>query len=136
MNAWESNTDNETHPNVEADKVVGEKYHGLVKFAVSVALFSEDVEFAEKLFLELSHHCDAEVRGSALLGFGHLARRFKKLSEKSEVLSAIAYGLQGESLHLKAQARSVALDLKEYLGWELGEALGARKEPENDFRVV
>lgn len=48
--------------------------------AVSVALFSDDLSWAQEVCVQLAEHPDPLVRGNALLGFGHIARRFGELN--------------------------------------------------------
>jgi hypothetical protein len=57
------------------------------------------------------------VRGNALLGFGHLARRFGRL-DTHRVKRLVDTGLHDGSDYVREQARSAAEDLKTFLAWE------------------
>ncbi len=75
---------------------------------VAVALNDTDYSFADRLFVRLAHHRDATVRGNALLGFGHLARRFGEVSPEGRVL--VEAGLHDPDPHVRAQAHSAFED--------------------------
>jgi hypothetical protein len=57
------------------------------------------------------------VRGNALLGFGHLARRFGRL-DANRVKRLVDTGLHDGSDYVREQARSAAEDLSTFLAWE------------------
>jgi len=75
-------------------------------------------EWAQSCCVQLSRHRSAEVRGNAVAGFGHLARRFGRV-EPQGVRRRVEIALHDPSAYVRAQARSAALDLHTFLGWEL-----------------
>jgi hypothetical protein len=56
------------------------------------------------------------VRGNALQGLGHLARRFGQL-DRRRVQRLIEIGLHARHEYVREQAESAAADAESYLGW-------------------
>jgi hypothetical protein len=81
---------------------------------VAVALYEEDLGFAEAACTRLSAHTDETIRGNAVLGFGHLARLFGSLREES--LTIVKHALEDESGYVRGQANAAAADLAHFLG--------------------
>ena len=52
----------------------------LMDLVIELATDGPDRDFAETCCVRLARHRNAMVRGNALLGFGHLARRFGRLT--------------------------------------------------------
>jgi len=48
---------------------------------LSAALYTEDRGFAQEVCLQLANHPHFNVRGNAILGFGHIARIDGRLDE-------------------------------------------------------
>lgn len=70
---------------------------GLHVVVIGVALYDPDPDFVEELCLNLSRHANEFVRGNAIRGFGHLARRAGTLKSqriKSIVDSVGMHGLR------------------------------------------
>lgn len=88
----------------------------LQDLVVALALESEDRRFAEACCAQLAKHRDANVRGNALLGFGHLARRFGQLDER-RVKRLVEIGLFDRHEYVRAQAESAAEDIEIHLAW-------------------
>lgn len=84
---------------------------------VAVALFEESYERAVAYCLALVEHPSANVRGNAILGLGHLARRFGRLPKAAG--SAIYTGLSDSEEYVRGQASSAADDVRFFLGWKL-----------------
>ena len=72
---------------------------------------SDDRELAESCCVRLARHRNAMVRGNAMLGFGHIARRFGRL-DANRVKRLVDTGLHAGSEYVREQARSAAEDLK------------------------
>lgn len=82
---------------------------------IAVALHEDDLTFAQQFCARLAAHSEAGVRGNAILGFGHLARRFRKL-DVSSVVPLVEKGLKDSDEYVRGQAYSAAEDLNHFLG--------------------
>ena len=78
---------------------------------------SDDRELAESCCVRLARHRNAMVRGNAMLGFGHLARRFGRL-DAQRIKRLVDTALHDGSGYVREQARSAAEDLRTFLAWE------------------
>jgi hypothetical protein len=85
---------------------------------ISISMYHEDLEWAQALCLKLSSHRDVTVRGNAVLGFGHLARRFRKLDE-GVVRPIIENALLDAESYVRGQAYAAASDVTHFLGWKV-----------------
>ena len=90
----------------------------LREIVIDVALRHEDFVFAEQLCRSLSANYDEELRGNAILGFGHLARRFSRLSE-IDVRPIIEAGLLDSSEYVRGQSWAAADDISHFLKWTI-----------------
>jgi hypothetical protein len=88
----------------------------LQQLILDVALECEDREWAECSCAQLAKHRNANVRGNALLGFGHLARRFGRL-DRNRVKRLIEIGLHAHNEYVRERAESAADDLETFLSW-------------------
>jgi hypothetical protein len=88
----------------------------LQRIVIEVALESEDREWAECSCAQLARHRNAQVRGNALLSFGHLARRFGVL-DRRRVQRLVETGLFAHHEYVRRQAESAAEDLETLLAW-------------------
>ncbi len=84
---------------------------------VELAEQARDRRWAETCCVRLARHRNAEVRGSALLGFAHLARRFGNLDQR-RVRRLVENGLYAANEVVRECAESAATDLENYLRWE------------------
>jgi len=75
-----------------------------------------DREWAEVCCAQLSRHRNANVRGNALRGLGHLARRFGRL-DRRRVQRLIEIGLRAHNEAVREGALSAAEDAETYLAW-------------------
>jgi hypothetical protein len=89
----------------------------LVDVALEIALEARDQGWAQSCCTQLARHRDALVRGSALVGFGHLARRFGQL-DPHRVKRIVENGLWDRNEHVRGQAQIAAEDLTTYLCWD------------------
>ncbi len=95
----------------------------LMDWILEIALEAADRELVENACARLARHRDANVRGNAVLGFGHLARRFGRLDGK-RVERLVEIALHDRSAYVRENAHSAAEDLATFLGWtfDLGSA--------------
>jgi hypothetical protein len=96
------------------DAMNDDRVDELRSLIVGAALEEEDLDVVERACLRLSTHADHTVRGNAILGFGHLARRFGQLTP--EAVKCVAAGLADPSDYVRGQAHAAASDIKHFLG--------------------
>ena len=85
---------------------------------VSASLYSDDLEWAQELCLRLARHKDVLVRGSAILGLGHLARLHGRL-DRARVEPIVTAALEDSDAYIRGQANDTVADLETYLGWHI-----------------
>lgn len=85
---------------------------------LSAALYASDAPWASSVCERLSRHPHATVRGNAVLGFGHIARRHRTL-DRTRVAPILASALRGVDAYVRGQAEAAADDVELYLGWQL-----------------
>lgn len=90
-----------------------QELHSLV---IGVALYAPDFEWAQNICIRLATHDDPFVRGNAVLGFGHLARRFRKQDHEA-VRPLLKLALLDTSEYVRGQAVSAKDDVEAFLGW-------------------
>ncbi len=90
----------------------------LQQLVIELALEADDREWAEVCCARLARHRNANVRGNALLGFGHLARRFGQL-DRRRVQRLIEIGLHAHNEYVRSQAESAADDVETFLAWSV-----------------
>lgn len=88
----------------------------LQDLVLEIAHRVEDRLWAETSCAQLAKHRNAHVRGNALLGFGHLARRFGML-DRRRVRRLVEIGLFAQHEYVREQAESAAADLETFLSW-------------------
>ncbi len=91
---------------------------------IPIALSMEPPEeehpgYAEKVCRELAAHPNANVRGNAILGFGHLARTAGIIWKPKEVRALVEAGLADPDEYVRGQAEAAADDLRHFLKWKL-----------------
>ena len=65
----------------------------------------------------IASHPHFNVRGNAVLGFSHLARRFGRLdSAAREIIEA---GLRDGDSYVRGHANAAADDVQHFLGWKV-----------------
>lgn len=92
----------------------------LLQLAVAIALDPpEDTHpgHAERVLLALAVHPHPNVRGNAILGFGHLARTAGVIHAESTVHACVSAALADADTYVAGQADSAASDLAFFLGW-------------------
>lgn len=80
---------------------------------VGVSLYSEDLASAEEFCLRCTQHPHHSVRGNAILGLAHLARRFRTISRPQSV-DVVRCGLSDENEYVRGHANDAADDLEHY----------------------
>ena len=86
----------------------------LANALIGLALEDDDSAWTTAFCLRFVDHADEAVRGNALLAFGHLARRFRKLESRDAVLAAIARGLEDASAFVRGQADAARDDVTSF----------------------
>lgn len=89
-----------------------------IRSVISIALYHEDAEWVTDVCKHISRHTDSTVRGNAILGFGHLARRFGSLDEAT-VKPIIEQGLSEIDTYVSGQAWAAASDVTHFLRWKV-----------------
>ena len=101
-----------TRDEVEA-LIEGPASSRLATVALSVAIHADDLLWAEEVCCRLAANGDAQVRGNALTGFAHLARRFHDLSYIA--IALVQAGEQDPDPFVKQQAAAALAELKRSL---------------------
>lgn len=83
---------------------------------VIVAIAGLNPHHAERVCTRLCSHTQKDVRAHAMLGLGHLARRFRLLDEAS-VLPLIESGIMDAEEYVRTAALSAADEIHQFLGW-------------------
>lgn len=89
----------------------------LMDVITRVGYEASDREWAQSCCVQLSRHRSAHVRGNAIAGFGHLARRFGRL-DPNTIRRLVDIALHDRSAYVREQAHSAAEDLRTFLEWE------------------
>lgn len=90
---------------------------------VPIALSMEPPEadhpgYAEMICRQLAAHADPNVRGNALLGFGHLARTSGIIWKPKDVRALVEAGLADPNDYVRGQADADDDDLHHFLEWK------------------
>lgn len=85
----------------------------LATVVLAAALYAEDGAWAESVGLRLATHADPTVRGNAVLGFGHLARRFGALSPGA--VARVDIARSDPDAYVRSQAEAAAADVAFFL---------------------
>jgi len=75
--------------------------------------------YAESVCRVLATHEHPNVRGNALLGFGHLARTVGIIWKPKSVRALVEAGLADPDPYVAGQAEAAAMDLRHFLKWKL-----------------
>ena len=97
----------------------------LVYAVLSAALYAYDAGWAENICARLAAHENENVRGNAILGFGHIARIHGQLTE-AKVKPLIESAFEDESAFVRDHADSVKDDTKMFLHWKWKQKRKAR----------
>jgi hypothetical protein len=94
----------------------------LLQLAVAIALDPpEDTHpgHAERILRTLATHVHPNVRGNAILGFGHLARTAGIIWKPKDVRAFVEAGLADPDAYVRGQAEAASDDLRHFLKWNL-----------------
>jgi len=83
---------------------------------ITIALIATDHVCAQRVCLKLAADARPRVRGNALAGLGHIARRFRTLDELP-VTQVIESGLLDNDEYVRLSAKSAADEIHQFLGW-------------------
>lgn len=86
----------------------------LLYVPIVITMDPHDRAWAEAICLSLAQHPHFNVRGNAILGFGHLARTCRRL-DLVAVSPVIAAALQDEHEYVRGHAEDAAGDIHHYL---------------------
>jgi hypothetical protein len=108
-----------TTDDVEAVIARGET-HELLYVPIVASLNAADCPpgWAEAVCVRLAGHPDPQVRGNALMGFGHIARTCGML-DMAVVGPLLAAGRVDPNPHVKGQADEACGDIRVFLGVEV-----------------
>lgn len=95
--------------------ILADRVEDLIQMVVSVSMFAKDSMWAESVCLRLANHSNFNVRGNAILGFGHIARVHGNIQSK-EVKNLVKLALLDEHPYVRGQADAAADDLTHFLG--------------------
>jgi hypothetical protein len=87
----------------------------LLEVPISVSMYEQNPRWAQLVCLGLSAHAHPVVRGNAVLGFGHLARRFGKLDFEDVIIELIEDALHDPDEYVRDQANAAADDVECFL---------------------
>ncbi|MDP9353181.1 MAG: hypothetical protein M3P51_16800 [Chloroflexota bacterium] len=90
----------------------------LLYAVISVALYAEDPIWAEDVCVRLAAHTHFNVRGNAILGFGHIARVHHQLT-RERVQPIIEAAFADPDPYVRAHAEDAASDVSHFLGWSI-----------------
>jgi hypothetical protein len=90
----------------------------LLYVPIAASLYAADFEWAQALCVRLTRHPHFNVRGNAVLGFAHLARRFRRL-DRAVVEPLIVAALSDPDQYVSGHAHEAIDDVRHFLGWQL-----------------
>ena len=83
---------------------------------VAVSIYEKDWHYAQDLCVRLSSHSHSNVRGNAILGFGHISRVHGQL-DQTIVQPIIEAALRDPNNYVRGHAFDAADDTAHFLGW-------------------
>lgn len=104
----------------DVDRAVREdKTELLLRAAIAVSMHDDDPCYAQDLCVRLSKHPHFNVRGNAILGFGHIARVHRRL-DREVVQPIIQAALRDADAYVRGQAVCALDDTSFFLNWDYG----------------
>ena len=92
----------------------------LLRAVIGVSMHDNDWRYAQGLCVRLSAHPHFNVRGNAVLGFGHIARVHRQL-DRALVQPIIQAALRDENDYIRGQAVCAMDDTEFFLEWHYDE---------------
>ena len=89
----------------------------LLQAVVGIAMYDADWQYAQDLCVRLSSHSHFNVRGNAVLGFGHIARVHGRL-DRALVQPIIVAALQDPDEYVRGHGHDAIDDTSHFLGWQ------------------
>ena len=89
----------------------------LLQAVVAIAMHDADWRYAQDLCVRLSSHPHFNVRGNAVLGFGHIARVHGRL-DRAIVQPIIVAALHDANDYVRGHGVDAADDTTHFLGWQ------------------
>lgn len=93
--------------------------NALIRAVIAAAMYDDDWRYAQDLCVRLSSHRHFNVRGNAVLGFGHIARVHGKL-KRAVVQPIIEAALRDADDYVRGHGIAAANDTALFLGWKYG----------------
>jgi hypothetical protein len=97
----------------------------LLRAVIGVSMHNADWRYAQDLCVRLSSHPHFNVRGNAVLSFGHIARVHRQL-DRALVQPIIQAALRDESDYIRGQAVCAMDDTAFFLEWHYDESSEAQ----------
>jgi len=88
----------------------------LLYVPIVVSMDPPDPDWSQEICLRLADHEHWNVRGNAVLGFGHLARTTGQL-DKSRVMPLVTSALTDSNSYVRGHAKDAVDDISHHLGW-------------------
>jgi hypothetical protein len=105
--------DEVTHERAEQIVARNDPYE-LSRLVISVSLYDEDFDWAQSMCVRLARHFDCTVLGNAVLSFGYLARRFKRLDLEA-IQPIYAAALVDSDQYVSSQAEDMLDEVRHHL---------------------
>jgi hypothetical protein len=86
--------------------------------SITIALSELDFSFTQLVCVQLCSSEHSKVRGNALVSLGHLARRFKRLEERT-VKPIVESALKDNDDYVRLSAKSAADEIHQFLHWRI-----------------
>ena len=84
---------------------------------IAISMYDRDWHYAQALCVRLSTHPDCNVRGNAILGFGHISRVHHQL-DRALVQPIIEAALTDAHEYVRGHAWDAAEETSHFLGWQ------------------
>ena len=92
----------------------------LIRAVIGVSMHDDDWRYAQTLCVRLATHPHFNIRGNAVLGFGHTARVHRQL-DQAIVQPIIEAELRDTNDYIRGHGHDAADDTAHFLGWRYDE---------------